>query len=94
MCQSGITEERGLRGSGGSGRGNRTNIILIIEIYINNIIGTDGRPIIAKKASETGKQKKPLLLYRFVSPQAKSKAKELHWIAYGHGMYCFSRHPL
>ena len=37
--QSGITEERVLRGSS---RGSRTYVLLILEVSINNLSGTDG----------------------------------------------------
>src|SRR6266699_5067609 len=37
--QSGINEEHVLRGKG---RGNRTDVLLILEDYINNLSGTDG----------------------------------------------------
>gem|GEM_PF-4869630 len=56
--QSGITEERVLRGSS---RGSRTYVLLILEVSINNLSGTDGRPMIRKKPSVTGRHYGPVL---------------------------------
>jgi hypothetical protein len=56
--QSGITEERVLRGSS---RGSRTYVLPILEISINNLSGTDGCRIIRKKVSVTGRHNGPVL---------------------------------
>lgn len=49
-------------------------VLLTLKIPINNLSGTDGRPIIAKKISVTGRQNGPLLLYRFVSAVISSNS--------------------
>jgi hypothetical protein len=47
----------------GEDRSYRTSVLLLLERRINNLSGTDGRPIIAKKASETGRQVRPMKLF-------------------------------
>jgi hypothetical protein len=55
----------------------RTNVLLILEKYINSRGGTDGRPIIRKHTSVTGSHNGPLLLFRFVSPVISSKSTSI-----------------
>src|SRR6266487_7095012 len=42
----------------------RTDVLSILEKCINTQIGTDGRPIIRKKTSVTGRHMQPILVFR------------------------------
>ena len=47
----------------GEDRSYRTDVLLLLERCINNLSGTDGRPIICKKPSVTGSHDQPLFLF-------------------------------